>query len=197
MEDVSYAIANAITVILLVMAIGRVQNSVLMYIHRSLIVKNFGAKVGNFIANRLTFLGVIVHESSHAVLAILTGAKIRDITFFTTRGSSLLGNVQFQPRGGFILESIQCTLASLAPLLLGIPLEIYLINLLPSMNNLYTQIFIIYAIISIWYHLRLSQQDIKVAVKGLPLSTILISCIFYLSKYNLIGEIELWMNQIK
>lgn len=197
MEDVSYAIANAITVILLVMAIGRVQNSVLMYIHRSLIVKNFGAKVGNFIANRLTFLGVIVHESSHAVLAILTGAKIRDITFFTTRGSSILGNVQFQPRGGFILESIQCTLASLAPLLLGIPLEIYLINLLPSMNNLYTQIFIIYAIISIWYHLRLSQQDIKVAVKGLPLSTILISCIFYLSKYNLIGEIELWMNQIK
>lgn len=197
MEDVSYAIANAITVILLVMAIGRVQNSVLMYIHRSLIVKNFGAKVGNFIANRLTFLGVIVHESSHAVLAILTGAKIRDITFFTTRGSSILGNVQFQPRGGFILESIQCTLASLAPLLLGIPLELYLINLLPSMNNLYTQIFIIYAIISIWYHLRLSQQDIKVAVKGLPLSTILISCIFYLSKYNLIGEIELWMNQIK
>lgn len=197
MEDISYAIANAIAVIILVVTVGRLQNSALMYIHRSLIVNNFGTKVGNFISNRLTFLGVIVHESSHAVLAILTGAKIKNITFFTTRENSVLGNVQFQPRGGFILESIQCTLASLAPLLLGIPLEVYLINLLPSLNNLYIKIFIVYAIISIWYHLRLSKQDIRVAAKGLPISTILISCIFYLSKYNLMGEIELWMNQIK
>lgn len=61
---------------------------------------------------RLTYIGVIHHELSHAFLAILTGAKVLKISLAKkgTVHNGQLGSVTFAPRGPKVIRNIQCTL---------------------------------------------------------------------------------------
>lgn len=69
---------------------------------------------------KITFIGVIHHELSHLLLAILTGAKVEDVQLFSVfQKDKLLGYVSYRPRGPALLRGIQKILISIAPTVLG------------------------------------------------------------------------------
>lgn len=136
-----------------------------------------------FFVNYLTFLGVILHELSHAILAILTGAKVKHIRFFAPNGNSL-GSVTMVPRGNFITKSIQEGLSALAPAFCSI-LWLYLLKkfLYPyTVDNTVILILFAYLCISIILHASLSGADIRVGLKGLPGCFLVIFFILFIGK---------------
>lgn len=121
-----------------------------------------------FFMNRITFIGVIHHELSHALLAFFTGAKIKKISLYKMENGHL-GSVSYVPRGLFIMRSIQMSLASAAPVFMGAITELLLINYLRG-NSVSTFVMVIlsYVLISIAVHMDMSTEDIVVYLKGAP-----------------------------
>lgn len=95
---------------------------ILASLNRSFSVKSyalvFGPKIAQFIDSRLTFIGVIHHELSHILLALLSGAKIADFELFKPNGRTL-GEVKIIPRGPIFLKAIQKSLSGMAPIICG------------------------------------------------------------------------------
>lgn len=140
---------------------------------RNILVKisvNFlGQKKTYFLFNRLTFVGVIHHELSHALWATLTGAKVKKIVFFKPRGD-MLGYVEFKPRGNFVLQAIQQTITAIAPVFCGL----FTIGGLWYLSNTYSlsllvSILVDYCIFSIFIHMTMSAQDVRVMWRGMPI----------------------------
>lgn len=151
--------------------------------------KLFGEKVGSFIANRLTFVGTMHHELSHALLATITGAKVTEIHLIKMSGDTL-GSVNFIPRGHKVFKNIQYCMAALAPVLCGF-VSLFLmfnyINLDPSLNmKTWQWIAVIYIEVSIFLHMTLSKADMDMAVKGMPTVMIIIFFIMYITKIDFI-----------
>lgn len=110
----------------------------------------------------ITFIGVILHELSHAILATLTGAKVTDITLFQIKSKSgTLGEVKFKPRGNCLFRGIQTGLASVAPMFTGaILLFCGYVYLRPLLVGWQLWAFW-YLAVSIFMHMSLSKQDVK------------------------------------
>lgn len=138
------------------------------------------------IANRLTFIGTVHHELSHAIFAFITGAKIIKIDLFYPQGNTL-GKVIFQPRGNKILQGVQLTLSAIAPVITGaISVFILYTEVLAICTKPWQYIIIVYLIMSILLHTTMSIQDIKNAIKGLPVCSIIIFIICYLANFDII-----------
>ena len=98
-----------------------------------------------------------------------------------------LGSVKFITRGNTLLKSIQLTMTSIAPVILGIISEYLLITKVVSNINSIVLLWIIYyVIISILLHMTMSTQDIKNALKGLPVCTVIIYIILSITKFSII-----------
>lgn len=121
-----------------------------------------------FMANRITFIGVVHHELSHAAFAVITGAEVNNINLFNPNKDSL-GNVSITPRGNIVFRSIQLTLSSIAPVITGC-ISLYLIfNIIfPLEFGVLFNILKVYISLSILLHMEMSFADIKCAFKGLP-----------------------------
>ncbi|MDO4554425.1 MAG: hypothetical protein Q4B70_04685 [Lachnospiraceae bacterium] len=129
----------------------------------------FGNRAGLFIVNRLTFIGTIHHELSHALFAFLTGAKVVEINLLNFSGDSL-GNVRFIPRGGRILQAVQRCAAAIAPVACGALTLFLLIQYVNPMYAASNVKWIFYYIeVSIFLHMTLSETDVKTMIKGLPI----------------------------
>ena len=64
-------------------------------------------KCGGFFAV-LTFIGIAHHELSHAVVALLTGAKVNSIVLFRLKAKNgNLGEVKITPRGLGIFNTVK------------------------------------------------------------------------------------------
>lgn len=121
----------------------------------------FGTKVAMFIMNRCMFLGVIHHELSHILFAILTGARVVDFSLFHPKGDKL-GYVNYQLRGDAYIQSIQCCLTSTAPLIMSLftCFTLYYV-VLDYCTKGWQRGIVIYAIVSILLNSRMSKQDIQ------------------------------------
>jgi len=138
-------------------------------------------KITLFIANRLTLPGVIVHEYSHAIFAKLTGAIVNKISVFDIFHKGMLGHVDFSLTGGKIKQSLQLTLTSCAPIIMGFMVLIVLsFGVLPTCKNLGEILLIIYLIISIVNHLSMSPQDIMLYRRGLMVTVVVVSLMLML-----------------
>jgi hypothetical protein len=165
--------------------INKIVNGILKFL-----VKHFGVWVTNFIANRITFIGTVHHELSHALLAFITGAKITKIDLFYPQGNTL-GRVEFKTRGGKLIQSLQLTMSAIAPVLLGACTEYLLIYYgLANCNIIWLKVIICYLIISILFHMTMSKQDVYSAVKGLPIVSILLFVIFSILNINIIQLVQ-------
>lgn len=135
-----------------------------------------------FFINKLTFLGVVHHELSHALLAFITGAKIKSISLYHEENGHL-GCVSYQPRGVLLLRSLQLSLASSAPVFIGIISEFFLIQLVltKSLSGILTTL-VSYLILSIAIHMDMSFQDIKVYLKGTPGCFVILFLLFLIIK---------------
>ncbi len=149
----------------------------------------FGNNIAFITANYLTFPGVVVHEISHALMAVLTGAKIVEFRpFWPDKEKGELGHVTITPRGNFLIRSIQSTFSSSAPVIFGLFTTaglIYVVNTaeLPTQIN----VALYYLVFSIIIHSTMSIQDIKVMLRGIWVIFTAILAICYLFNINIMN----------
>lgn len=179
------ALVNTVIIMMIIPIIGIIINWITDKTIR-FIYKHCGRLVTLLIANYLTFVGTMHHELSHAIFAFCTGAKIIKIDLFYPEGHTL-GKVIFKPRGNTITKSIQLTMSAIAPVVLGCITEYFLISYVSanSLNDI-ASFIIYYLIISILLHMTMSKQDIKNAIRGLPICTIIVYCIIFATKFNIL-----------
>lgn len=139
------------------------------------------ARKRSFIMNKLTFIGVVHHELAHAITFFLTGAKIVRIELFKPdRRSGHLGEVEVIPRGSIFQKSVQRTLGAVAPVFFGIADIALLMSIVKNYELFdWLEAFIYYVMLSIFIHMELSPADVKIAIKGLPITyTLLVIVVF-------------------
>ena len=141
---------------------------------------NRSGKLYMFFANRVTFVGVMWHELSHALFAFITGAKVENIQFYHKEGDRL-GCVSYRPRGPWPLRCIQHSLSSCAPVIMGlIALSgIYAASTVFQLP-VWAIVIAVYLFISIMVHMDMSPQDLKQYVKGVPFLLVVFFAIAYL-----------------
>lgn len=126
---------------------------------------------------KLTFIGVIHHELSHAIMAAITGAKIVSIKLFKL--SSLdgsLGSVAYRPRGPKLIRLIQHGFAGTAPVTCGmVTLALIYSNLIVWGDYTNWQMWLgVFLVMQITYHMTLSKSDIVSSVLGIPIICIIV-----------------------
>lgn len=155
-------------------------------------IRNFAAKhnpLGANLINYITFVGVMHHELSHALLAFLSGAKVTDIKLFRIHhNDGALGYVAYAPRGNFILQSIQKVVTSIAPIICGcISSSLLWFYVRPMvLENIWSICLFYYVLVSIILHMSLSKQDIKVMKGGLLVVFILMTILFYFIDFDFV-----------
>ena len=129
---------------------------------------NRSGKLYLFFANRLTFMGVVWHELSHALFAFVTGAKVEEISLYHKEGDHL-GHVKFRPRGIWIARCIQLSLSACAPVIMGLVALFGIYCFLTGMELPVWGVFVAgYLFVSIMVHMDMSPEDLKAYVKGVP-----------------------------
>ena len=158
------------------------------------LINSVGVNITLFLMNRLTFIGTVHHELSHALYGFITGAKITKIELFKPHGNTL-GQVNLTPRGPLILRSFQLCMSAIAPTVQGLITECILLKTFPAQSEIvWLKVIIIYVIVSIFIHMTMSMQDIKSALKGLPVCAILIYAVCFAFNINIINIITNGLN---
>ena len=179
-----YSAINSLVLVLVIPIMGYIINVIKMLVIR-MISKVLGQKFALFIANYLSFIGVVHHELSHALFGLITGAKIHKVSIFHPEGDSL-GKVEMSPRGNFIVRAVQLTMAAIAPVVMGTVTEYLLYRYAwPALAELWQKIILVYIMISVFLHMTMSNADIKNAVKGLPICFLIIFVVVYLTNFNI------------
>ncbi len=156
-----------------------------------IIRKIFGARFTNILCNYITFPGTVHHELSHALLAFLTGAKIDHISLFKPDGDSL-GSVEYHNRGFFVLRAIQDSMSAIAPILCGAITSSAIIYVIHSCDiPIPAVIALIYILVSIILHMRMSTADIKIMWKGIPVIFILVLAVVWLTKFDILEYLNI------
>jgi hypothetical protein len=183
MNEVLGYLGTAIILTMCIPIFGCVM-SVVVKIWYRIVAEIFGNKTAYLIFNRIAFIGVFHHELSHALLATLTGAKVKKIVFFKPEGDRL-GYVEYSPRGNIIMRSIQNTMSSIAPVFCGAISVVCLSYILKTASLPYgVYIFIVYSIISIIIHMTMSSQDFRIMWKGIPIVSLIIFVICIIFKIS-------------
>lgn len=134
----------------------------------ALLTKITSEKIAMVIVNWLTIPGVIHHEISHAFIAFMTGAVITEFKpFWPDKTTGSLGHISFVARGSLFLRSLQYTLTSTAPVIMGTVTSIILFSLTNITLPISTFFLLLYLIFSILIHASMSVADVKVMVKGI------------------------------
>ena len=118
--------------------------------------------------NYLFFPGVMLHELSHAFLAFITGAEVTEVALFKREGNSL-GHVNFRNRGNLFFRALQNTFASAAPMFCGAAIVYACYFGIMHISILWLRILLGYVGVSMFCHMTMSVEDLKIYVKGIPI----------------------------
>lgn len=177
LQTLLISIIMAVTVCMSVIVTGAGIESI-EKLEFKLLTRCMSPKKAIFVENRLTFPGTMLHETAHALLAWLTGAvivKMRLLTFFDAHR---LGYVCFRPRGNRIQRCFQLSIASCAPVLLGL-IELQVLWRYIFITDSWLRALLIYLFISIFNHMSMSTKDIKNYCKGLVIVLPVMTLVFY------------------
>lgn len=166
-----------------VLVIGALVNKLEQW-QMQMIARKSGPKMAHFICNRLTFPGTIIHELSHALFVILTGAHLIKVKCFEVFKKGQLGHVEFGLVGGQCKQRMQMALISCAPVLIGLLLEYVIIRVnLTKDFEWYIHVLLWYLAISIADHMSMSSVDIKNYLRGLIFVFPMIMIVAIIIKY--------------
>lgn len=187
-NEVVVALTNTIFILFCILVIGlcmELIQTILIKILSRLTSPQFAYK---FI-NRITFIGVVHHELSHALFTLLTGAKITKINLFKPdEETGTLGTVEYSTRGIIFIRCWQYVLISAAPVICG-AITSFLICIFGFGHTIWQTIILGFILLCIVLHMSMSGQDIKVALKGLPLCMMFTFLIFYFLKLDLFSYV--------
>ncbi len=124
-----------------------------------LLSKIFNTRVALFVCNYLTIAGTIIHECAHALFAILSGAKVVDISFLD-KEEDYLGHVSYITSDIILLGAIQHTLIACAPVIVGLVAEYFLLKaIFYGHYSIWIDILLWYLVVSIVDHMSMSDID--------------------------------------
>lgn len=183
--ELIYNLLKEATIIFVSMIMmGVIASSIRTFIVRTYI-KSLGPKMATFVDSKLTFIGVIHHELSHMLLAMLSGAKVTSFKLFKIKDNTL-GHVDMTPRGPWIIRSFQLALCGTAPVICGC-VSLYLIYYygihLRQPYDWVTALLIV-LMMQISYHMSMSKQDVKVSLKGLWVIYLILVVVTYFIEFN-------------
>jgi len=184
-ERLTVALISTAIIIFIIPLIGLIIDGISKCIAKAL-AKTVGVSMTLFVMNYLTFIGTVHHELSHALYGFITGAKIIKIELFKPTGTTL-GQVKLVPRGNAVLRSFQLCMSAIAPTVQGLITECLLLKFFPAQSEIIW--LIVYVIVSIFIHMTMSIQDIKSALKGLPVCALLIYAICFAFNINIVSII--------
>lgn len=120
----------------------------------------FGSWFMRFFHNRLTFPGLVMHECAHASFALLSGAKVTEISVFDS--GTTIGHIRHINRGPAVLQAIQNVLVSCAPTVVGVVLGYFMfISILNGSNSLWVDVLFLYFEVCILNHVSMSDVDLQ------------------------------------
>ncbi|MCR5733262.1 MAG: M50 family metallopeptidase [Lachnospiraceae bacterium] len=172
---------NTLTVFLFLLAVGLVISGISSLISRilSMII---GSEASFVFCNYVTWPGTVHHEFSHALAAILTGAKVTRISLVPH--GDMLGEVDFIARGGRILIGLQMTFISIAPIVCGMITESVLYTrVFPLCDSWWKYALLFYFAVSILLHMTLSRLDLENLSKGIVPSLVVFYGVFLFVEY--------------
>lgn len=178
------ALSNAAILLITVLLLGGIA-SLIRVISIRRYARSLNGGLARFIDNRLTFIGVIHHELSHALLALITGAKIKSCKIFKIENDTL-GSVNIIPRGPFLVRLFQQAMTGIAPVVCG-SMTLYVIyyyGLYLRPNIDWITVLLGLLAMSISYHMSMSKQDVKVARGGLTIVYLLLVVISFFIKID-------------
>lgn len=180
------ALISAILVPMIIFSVGFLVEKLSNAITR-ILARFIGEKAAFFIRNRLTFIGTVHHELSHAFFALISGAKVTKVKLFKLKGQQL-GFVEFVPRGNAFSMAIQMTLTSIAPIVCGAA-SLCLMSWLWRYKCSFPWQYILvgYLFVSVAFHLNMSDQDIKNSLKGIPVIILICFLAFLFTGVSIIG----------
>lgn len=150
-----------------------------------------GNKLAFFLANYLTFPGVILHELSHAAGAKMSGAKLDRVSLFEPNGKTL-GCVEFTCRGKKRRDiAFQRAVSSCAPVIGGaLFVPMFMRIAAWGSGSPLLQLMSMHGAFSMACHMDMSRQDMKNYVKGcawlLPYSIAAFTVVAYYFGHNAI-----------
>jgi len=160
------AAALELILALLIPVLGSVVEAVIVKGVRGAASKALGIKMEYIISNYILAAGVIIHELSHALFALLTGAKVTEVALFKPDGNSL-GHVCYCTRGPAVSSALQNCLGSCAPVVTGLILSALMVTkVYPSLTVAWQKWFAIYLLVSMVFHMNMSEADLKNYFKG-------------------------------
>lgn len=183
-DRVISAILNTAVIMAIIPVLGLVIDFITSVILNA-IARHLNKGIALFVGNWLTFVGVIHHELAHMLMAIISGARVDKVQLFKPQNDTL-GKVSITPRGNIVLQKVQTTLTAIGPVILGL-LSLYLINYfwLANCTEIWQYLIVGYLMFSIFIHMTMSKQDIKVCAEGLPICIILVFLIVIIFNINL------------
>lgn len=131
------------------------------------IARHWGREWALLFCSWLTFPGVVIHELSHALAAIITGARITKMALFKPSRDGTLGYVNIATKGKRSRQGLQMAAVSCAPVVSGM----LWLNLIGRVLRGYevhwtTAAFLIYLWICVMCHMSMSGADLKAYRKG-------------------------------
>jgi len=153
-------------IVLLIPALGTAVNAVIVKGVRGVAVRLLGSRIEYFVSNYFLFVGVVIHELSHALFAFLTGAKVTEVAVFRPEGNAL-GHVCYYTRGPRILAALQNGLSSCAPVVTGLVVSALLtVKVFPVLTAPWQRGAVIYLLVAVVFHMNMSKADLKNYFKG-------------------------------
>jgi len=133
-----------------------------------------------FFVNFITFPGTFIHETSHLLLAILTGAKVADVCMFENKGGRL-GHVSYHARGPMPLQMAQHALIAVAPTIVGFSVGYFLLQyILRTPHTWWGYIGLWYLFVSLVDHSTMSDADLRNYFRGVWVFVLPLAGIFFI-----------------
>lgn len=130
------------------------------------LLARFNRQFAYSFVNYITFPGTFLHEISHFLFALFTGAKVSKLVLFETNGDSL-GHLEYIPRGPWFLKALQNALASVAPPVVGLVLGYFLLQYIVSgSHTFWGYVGLWYLLVSLVNHSTMSGADLKIYFKN-------------------------------
>lgn len=134
----------------------------------------------HFFMHYVTFPGIVIHELSHWIFALITGAEVRDVCFFEDEDGRF-GHVTTHSRGPWFIVAIQYTLIAIAPVIVGLILGFLLLRyIFAEQHSFGINIGLWYLVVCLINHSTMSKSDIEGYFRGVWIFIVPLFTLFWM-----------------
>ena len=183
LSDVAVAAVLDVLCVVLVVVAVMLLSRVLEAVAKGVISLFVGSGGASVVEGYLTYPGVVFHELSHALFALVSGARVTGISLRRRPSADgrgwVLGSVTFVPRGNRVLQSFQLAFTGAAPLVTGMAaMYLMLRYAFPACTETWQELVWGYLFLCVLLHTELSRADLRRILEGLPIVLLVLFAIF-------------------